>query len=82
MVHYSASPEALAAERYGQFLTGKMAQSRLLTEIDGNGNVMYSAPQKITGYEIVESFLEPTVMVTIGGESVFADTLFNISNSK
>ena len=62
----------------GSRLIGKTAQSSLLTELDKNGKKLVSAPQGITAYEIVEVFQEPTLMVTLGGESVFEDTLFNI----
>lgn len=62
----------------GNYLTGKFAQSRLLTEINSKGNKVLSAPQKITGFEIVEMFFEPVLMVFIGGESILAETLINI----
>lgn len=65
--------------KYGQYLIGKTAQSRLLTELSNSGKKVICAPQLITGYEIVESFQEPSVMVIIGGESVMEETLFNIN---
>lgn len=66
------------AHHEGQQYVGKYAKSRLLTELTGNGRQILQAAQKITGYEIVETFGEATVMVFIGGESIFADTLINI----
>lgn len=72
------SAQYKAAVKLGESLIGKTAQSRLLTEISANGNKILSAPQKITSYEIVEEFMQPSVMVTIGGESIFEDLLFNI----
>lgn len=67
-----------AEEALGKRLIGRKAQSTILTEISINGNKMYQPQQIITGYEIVECFMEPTLMVIIGGESVFESTLFNI----
>lgn len=67
---------------YGQGLVGRTAQSRILTEIGSKGGKVISPAQKITGYEVVEVFQEPVLMVTIGGESVYEDTLFNISKPK
>lgn len=66
----------------GSQYVGMFAQSRLLTEISRNGNKQFQKPQKITGYEIVETFGEPTLMVIIGGNSVYEKTLFNIYNSR
>lgn len=73
------STQYKAAVKLGESLIGKTAQSRLLTEIGSNGNKVLSAPQKITSYEIVEEFMQPSLMVTIGGECVFEDLLINIS---
>lgn len=67
------------AVKLGEHLVGKTAQSRMLTELTANGRQVLCAPQKITGYEIVESFMEPTVMVFIGGESIYEDLLININ---
>ena len=72
------SPLYRSAVKLGESLIGKFAQSRLLTELTTQGKQVLSAPQKITGYEIVESFKEPTVMAIIGGESIFEDLLINI----
>jgi hypothetical protein len=68
-------------ETYGKSLVGKSAQSRLVKELSPCGQKSFIAPRaKIVGYEIVESFMEPTLMVTLStGETVFEDTLFNIS---
>lgn len=66
------------AESYGKHLVGKKAQSTILTEISHSGKKVHQAPQEITGFEIVEMFMEPTLMVTLGGESVFESSLFNI----
>lgn len=64
---------------YGQSLIGKTAQSNLLTEIGINGEKSICQPQVITGYEIVTEFQEDALMVHIGGETVYEETLFNIS---
>jgi len=72
------STQYKAALTEGQSYIGKYAQSRLLTELDGNGRKVLCAPQKITSFEIVEEFMQPVVMVTIGGESVYSDLLINI----
>jgi hypothetical protein len=66
------------AVKLGESLIGKYAQSRMLTEISSTGKQVLCAPQKITGFEIVEVFQEPTVMCFIGGESVYEDLLINI----
>ncbi len=66
------------AVKLGESLVGKYAQSRLLTELTATGKQVLSAPQKITGFEVVESFKEPTVMAVIGGEVIFEDLLINI----
>lgn len=66
------------AQRLGNSLIGKKAQSRLLTEISNDGRQVLRQPMLITGFEIVESFAEPTVIVTIDGEGVFEDVLINI----
>jgi len=66
------------AAHLGQSLMGKKAQSRMLTELNSRGQKVLCAPQLITGYEIVENFMEYEVMVIIGGESVYADLLINI----
>lgn len=66
------------AHEEGKAYIGKTAQSRLLKELGANGKAYIAPPAKITGYEIVETFCEATVMVFIGGESIFADTLINI----
>ena len=67
-----------AALKLGSYLVGKKAQSRLLTMLTGHGKQVLQPAQKITAFEIVETFMEPTVMVTIGGEQIFEDCLFNI----
>ena len=64
--------------KLGQSLIGKKAQSRLLTEISATGKKVLSAPQLITGFEIVESGGEPDLMLTIDGEQIFEDLLINI----
>lgn len=62
----------------GKSLIGKKAQSRLLTMINDKGQKVMEPAQLITNYEIVYEFLEPVLMVIIGGESVYEDTLINI----
>lgn len=64
--------------KYGSSLIGKKAQSILLTRLNDKGRMVHEEPQEITGYEIVQMFMEDTLMVFIGGTSVFEDTLFNI----
>jgi hypothetical protein len=73
------SKEYQSAVKLGEHLVGRTAQSRLLTELTSTGKQVLCAPQKITGYEIVESFMEPAVMVAIAGESIYEDLLINIS---
>jgi len=60
-------------------MIGKTAQSRILTMISDNGNKTFESAQPITGYEVVKHFGDYVVMFTIGGNSVFEDTLFNIN---
>jgi len=84
-LQYMADMFATAAyreylESVGKQLVGKKAQSTILTEINGKGRKVYSPQQVITGYEIVTSCMELELMVTLGGESVFEWTLFNIKN--
>jgi len=74
--HYYSEVERLT--NYGRNLIGKMAQSRLLKEISIGGYEILQSPQKITEFEIIDWMGEPTLMITIGGESVFEDTLINI----
>lgn len=71
-------PEYGRLVRYGQSLVGKKAQCRLLKEFDDKGNTYFSKAQEITGYEIVEEFRTPTLMLTIDGQSFYEDLLFNI----
>lgn len=66
------------AHLLGLSLIGKKAQSRLLTEISNKGARVLRQPMLITGFEIVESFMEPELMVIIDGESVLEETLINI----
>ena len=63
----------------GIMLTGQYAQSRVLTEIGNDGNRKFQKAQKITGYEIIETYGEPTLMLIIDGNSVLESTLFNIN---
>jgi hypothetical protein len=66
-------------KNYGSRLIGKTAQSTLLTCIADNGHKIDHGPQLISGYEIIEQFMKPELMVIIGGESVLESTLYNIS---
>lgn len=70
--------ELKECHKLGKALVGKMAQSGLLSEISVKGMKILSAPQEITGYEIVEEFRKPTIMVFIGGESIHEELLINI----
>lgn len=73
------SNEQKRLEAYGQSLIGKSAQSTILTMISNDGQRAIPEPsKKITSYEIVETFQEPTLMVSVGGDMVFESTLFNI----
>jgi hypothetical protein len=74
--HYYSEVEKLT--NYGRSLIGKMAQSRLLKEINAKGYEVLQSPQKITAFEIIDWMGEPTLMVTLGGGSVFEDTIINI----
>lgn len=65
-------------ENLGKSLVGKKGQSRLLTELTANGKQKLLPAMEITGYEIVETFQEPTLMLFIGGESIFEDLIINI----
>lgn len=65
-------------ETLGKSLIGKKAQSKLLTELTASGRQILSPAKVITAYEIVQSFMEPTLMVTIDGETIFEETLINI----
>ena len=65
-------------ETYGQSLIGKSCQSRLLTELTATGKQVLRAPMKITGYEIIEEFREPALMLIVDGETVYEDTCINI----
>jgi len=63
-------------EKFGKLLIGRKAQSTLLTMLSPNGqNIVMEPAQKITAYEIVENFMEPELMVILGGESVYESTL-------
>ena len=74
--HYYSEVEKLT--NYGRSLIGKIAQSRLFKEIDERGYEILQPPQKITAFGIIDWMGEPTLMVTLGGESVFEDTVINI----
>lgn len=50
-----------------------------LTYVSWLTRKVLSPAQIITGYEIVLSNMEPTLMVTIDGETIFEDTLININ---
>lgn len=63
---------------YGCSLVGKKCQSSLLTMISNCGQKNPQPAQLITGCEIVMWCDEPKLMLTVGGESVFEDTCFNI----
>lgn len=82
MINSNVSPEKANQTKYltelGKSLVGKKAQSRLLTEISANGQKVLSAPQLITGFEIVESFGEPDLMLIIDDQVIFEDLLINI----
>lgn len=71
--------ELNATKRAGESYIGKTAQSNLLTMIGSNGQKVYEPAQKITGYEVVDMFGEPTLMLIIGGESVLESTVFNVN---
>lgn len=71
--------ELAATKRVGESYIGKTAQSKILTMIGNNGQRVFEPAQKITGYEVVEMFGEPTLMLIIGGESVLESTVFNIN---
>jgi len=63
-------------EKFGKLLIGRKAQSTLLTMLSPNRqNIVMEPAQKITAYEIVENFMEPELMVILGGESVYESTL-------
>lgn len=70
--------ELKATHKSGQNYIGKSAQSNILTEISATGHKIISALQPITGYELVDMFGEPTLMVIIGGEGILESTIFNI----
>ncbi len=63
---------------YGRSLVGKSAQSRILTGIGNRGQLIWLPEQLITAFEIVWNLGEPQLMVTLGGESVYEDSLFNV----
>lgn len=71
--------ELAATKRVGKKYIGKTAQSNLLTEIGPRGNKMISPAKIITDYEVVDMFGEPTLMLTIDGESVLESTVFNVN---
>jgi hypothetical protein len=58
----------------GKCFVGKFAQSTVLTMISSNGGKVLEPAQTITGYEIIEEFQEPVLMLVIDGNSVYADT--------
>jgi nucleoside recognition membrane protein YjiH len=70
--------ELAAAKRVGEKYIGKTAQSNLLTMIGSKGQKVFEPAQKITGYEVVDMFGEPTLILIIGGESVLESTVFNV----
>lgn len=71
--------ESKSLFEYGCSLIGKRCQSSVLTTISNNGQRKVPEPaQLITGCEIVVWCSEPKLMLTVGGESVFEDTCFNI----
>ena len=64
---------------YGCTLVGKKCQSSVLTMISKDGQRKVPEPaQLITGCEIQVWCSEPKLMLTVGGNSVFEDTCFNI----
>lgn len=75
----SYKQQAEELKKYGQSLIGKTAQSRLLTELTATGKQKLCAPQLITGFEIVEVFQEPTLMVSFDGITIFEDLIININ---
>jgi len=71
--------EASQLATYGNSLIGKTAQSTILTQISKCGQKAEMMPaQKITGYSVQEWCGEPNLMICVGTEEVWEDSLRNI----